>query len=246
MAEARERSPGRLRRALHGAAHVPRGLAFLVRHPALWPSAAVPSLLTAVLLLAGVLLGFLVAGRLDDGAPETALPLWLAALIRTLVQMGVIAAGMVLGLALGLLVAAPLFDRLSRRVERLVRGTEVGTATSFAWEIGQSLRGGVYFLLSAPLVFLLALVPVVGPVLGLLWSAHALALQETDAPLARRGLDFRARRAWHRRLRAESLGFGFAGLVPALLFPCNLVFAPVLVPGLTVAATLFVLEREHA
>jgi uncharacterized protein involved in cysteine biosynthesis len=60
-------------------------------------------------------------------------------------------------------------------------------------------------------------------------------------PLARRGLDFTARRKWHRRWRAETIGFGLAGLV-FLIVPC----AGLLVaPALTVGGTLMVLEFEE-
>ena len=81
---------------------------------------------------------------------------------------------------------------------------------------GRSSRvsaGRSFFLLAAPGVFILSLIPIVGPPLGLLWGAYALALQQTDAALARRGLDFSERRAWHRYWKLESMGFGITGLL---------------------------------
>jgi uncharacterized protein involved in cysteine biosynthesis len=78
-------------------------------------------------------------------------------------------------------------------------------------------------------------------VAGTLWGAHALAFQQTDAPLARRGRDFRARREWHRRYRAESIGFGLAGLV-TLLVP---ILIPFIGPVLTAGGTLLVIEFEE-
>jgi CysZ protein len=90
-------------------------------------------------------------------------------------------------------------------------------------------------------VLLLSLVPLVGPVAGTLWGAHALAFQQTDVPLARRGRDFRARRAWHRRYRAESIGFGLAGLVTVLVPFAILLIGPALAAG----GTLLVIEFEE-
>jgi CysZ protein len=89
-------------------------------------------------------------------------------------------------------------------------------------------------------VLLLSLVPVVGAPLALLWGGHALALQQTDPALTRRGLDFQARRRWHRRFRPESLGFGAAGLALLLVPIANLL----LIPALTVGATRLVMELD--
>src|SRR5438034_435762 len=83
----------------------------------------------------------------------------------------------------------------------LARGLAVQHSRGLGWEMLQSFKGSMYFVLSAPVVLLLSLVPLVGPVVGTLWGAHALAFQQTDVPLARRGRDFSARRAWHRRYR---------------------------------------------
>jgi CysZ protein len=104
----------------------------------------------------------------------------------------------------------------------------------------QSFRGTLFFLAAAPGVLLLGLIPLVGPPLAILWGAFALAFQQTDAALARRGLAFADRRAWHRYWNLESLGFGVTGLV-TLIVP----FANILViPALTVGGTLLVLELE--
>jgi CysZ protein len=108
------------------------------------------------------------------------------------------------------------------------------------WEIAQSLRGALFFMAIAPFIFILGLMPVIGPVLGGLWGAWALTFQQTEPTLTRRGLSFAARREWHRFWRAESYGFGLVGLL-VLLIPL-LQFA--LTSVLTVGATLMVLELE--
>ena len=85
------------------------------------------------------------------------------------------------------------------------------------------------------------LIPLLGPPLGLLWGAHSMAFQQTDMPLARRGMDFGQRRAWHRQYRPESLGFGLVGLVFLIVPLANFFLAP----ALTVGGTLMVLELEE-
>jgi CysZ protein len=121
-----------------------------------------------------------------------------------------------------------------------VTGAAATSRTTLGWELLHAFKSALYFLGAAPLVFLLSLIPFVGPFIGALWGAYALAYQHTDAPLARRGLGFGARRAWHRRWRAESLGFGLAGLITLIVPLANVLLAP----ALTVGATLLVLELK--
>jgi uncharacterized protein involved in cysteine biosynthesis len=142
-----------------------------------------------------------------------------------------VTAGGFLGLGIGLLIAAPVLDRLSREVETLAVGAATDADRGLRWEVAQSLRGAVYFLSRAPGILLVGFVPLVGPALSGLWAAHALAFQNTDSALARRGLDFAARRSWHRLYRPESLGLGLASLL-CLVVPCaGFLLAPALVTG---------------
>jgi CysZ protein len=155
---------------------------------------------------------------------------------------GTLAAGVVLGLAVALLLAAPVLERLSHRTEIVTRGGAPGLSAGMRWEVAQSLRSAAYFMAVAPFVLLLGLIPVVGPPLAALWAAHALAVQQTEAPLVRRGLGFHDRRQWHRRWRAESLGFGLAAFLTLLVPLANLLLAP----ALAVGATLLVVDLEGA
>jgi CysZ protein len=198
---------------------------------------------TALLLGAGLFLGVYVISAVERrfqglivGAPEL-----LGVLTTLMLWIGILSAGLVLGLGVGLLFSAPLLERLSRRVELLARGGAPNESRGLRWELGQALGGALYFLAAAPLVFLLNLVPLVGPLLGLFWGAWALALQQTDSPLTRRGLDFPTRKTWHRTWRPESMGFGLAGLVLLIVPFANLLLAPALSAG----ATLLVLELEQ-
>jgi uncharacterized protein involved in cysteine biosynthesis len=164
-----------------------------------------------------------------------------AQLLTLAVSFGTLAAGALAGLAVALLLAAPVLERLSRRVEAYVRVDVIEPEGGWKWEVLQSFKGALYFLAAAPGVLLLSLIPVVGPPLAMLWGAHALALQQTDVPLARRGMGFNERRAWHRKWRPESLGFGLLGLV--LIIPTC--FGFLLAPALAVGGTLLVLELEE-
>jgi CysZ protein len=230
-----------LSRALSGAWRLPRGVAFLFVNPSLWPLVVLPAIVAGLLLVGGFLFGFwaapVVEGHLVKGGPS---PSWLELLTGILIWMATLSAGGALGFGLALLLVSPILDQLSRRVERIARGAVGDRGIGLAWEIQESLRGAFYFLAAAPGIFFLAFVPLIGPVLAILWAGFALAFQFSDPPLTRRGLGFREKRAWHRRYRPEAMGFGVAGLV-ALLIP----FADLLVaPALAAGATLLVLDME--
>ncbi|HVR71533.1 MAG TPA: EI24 domain-containing protein [Vicinamibacteria bacterium] len=238
------RRPGSsARRAAAGAWHVIAGFAFLLRRPRLWPLAALPAILAVVCILGGLFLALFAIPWLEQSLlPErgkvtagVGIVLYMALLVGTL------AAGVITGLAVAMLLAAPVLERLSRRVEAYVRVDVIEPEGGWKWELLQSFKGALYFLAAAPFVLLLSLIPLVGPPLGILWGAYALALQQTEVPLARRGMGFGTRRAWHRRWRAESLGFGLAGLFTLLVPLANLL----LVPALAVGGTLLVLELEE-
>ncbi len=234
--------PGRVRRAAAGAWHVPAGFGFLLRRPRLWPLAALPVVLAVLLMLAGAVFAiYLVPSVESHFAPTPGhVPEWVELPMSLLLWTATIGGGVFLGLGLALLLAAPLLDLLSRRVEAHARGAVVDASPGLGSEILQSLRGALYFIAAAPGVFLLGLIPMVGPLLSLLWGARAVAFQMTDPALSRRGLSFAAKRRWHREWLWESEGFGLAGMVGLLAPFANLALAPALVAG----GTLLVLGLE--
>jgi CysZ protein len=232
----------RVRRAAAGAWHVIAGFAFLLRRPRLWPLAALPAVVAVVCVVGGATLGWYSFQWVSDRFLPSGGRGGIGTQLLTLaVSFGALAAGALTGLAVALLLAAPVLELLSRRVEAYVRVDVMEPAGGWKWELVQSFKGALYFLAAAPGVLLLSLIPVVGPPLGLLWGAHALALQQTDVPLARRGMAFNERRAWHRKWRPESLGFGLLGLL--LIVPTC--FGFLLAPALAVGGTLLVLELEE-
>lgn len=225
--------PGILRRAAAGAWNVPAGFVFLARRPRLWPLALLPAVLVTALVLCGFLLGLYWGPAIEAVTLRRfgQLPEWLGIGMALAAWAGTIGAGVFAGLGLALLLTAPALDLLSRSVEALVEGRQLDSGGGLRWEVAQSLRGALYFLSRAPGILLVGLVPLVGPALSAIWAAHALAFQNTDAALARRGMDFATRRAWHRRFRAESLSLGLASLI-TLFVPCGgFLLAPALVTG---------------
>lgn len=226
-----------------GAWHVPAGFALLLRRPGLWPLAALPAALAAILLflgfVGGVFLGPEVLARL--GPSPGRVPAWVEVPVSLLLWTVTLGSGVFLGLGVALAFASPILEQLSRQVELRTRGRAAESGRGLRWEAGQALRGSLHFLAAAPLVFLLGLVPVVGPFLSLLWGARAVAFQMTDPALTRRGLSFAEKRRWHRGWRPETLGFGLAGMVGLLVPLANLLLGPALVAG----GTLLVLSLEE-
>jgi uncharacterized protein involved in cysteine biosynthesis len=239
----RRERPGVFRRAAAGAWHVPAGFIYIFKNPSMWPLAILPAALAVVCVMAGFFLGLFAIPQLEKFLVpgEGKIAERLGFLLTLALWVGAVAAGMILGLAVALLLAAPILERISRKVEAQVHGDTSESQRGIWWEMLQAFKGSLYFLLSAPVVLLLSLIPLVGPVAGTIWGAHALAFQQTDVPLARRGRDFRSRRAWHRRYRAESIGFGLAGLV-TLLVPLAILLIG---PALAVGGTLLVIEFEE-
>jgi uncharacterized protein involved in cysteine biosynthesis len=232
--------PGFVRRAAAGAWHVISGVVFLIRHASCWHYVLVPALFSAFFLASGLFAGVFLLNTVESRfLPDSAKPVeWTILSFRIGLWLSALAAATLAGLAVALFVSAPILDRLSRRVERRVRGTVVAKAPSLTWELVRSFRGSLYFLGAAPLVLVVGLIPFLGPPLAALWGSFALAFQQTDPILARRGLALKGRGLWHREWRWESIGFGAGGL---LLLPLLNVFIG---PVLTVGATLLVLEIE--
>jgi uncharacterized protein involved in cysteine biosynthesis len=235
--------PGFLRRMAAGAWHLLSGFWFLLRHPSFWPLAALPTLLAIVCVLSGITLGAFAIPWLETHVlpGRGKLAAGFGILLSLALYLGALLAGAVAGLAVAMLVSAPILERLSRRVEAYVRVHVVEHEGGLRWEMAQAFRGALYFLVAAPIVLLLSLIPLLGPPLAALWGAHSVAFQQTDLPLARRGMAFAQRRAWHRQYRPESLGFGLVGLAFLFVPLANFLVAP----ALAVGGTLMVLELEE-
>ena len=236
--------PGFLRRAAAGAWHVPAGFVFLFKNPSLWGLALLPAVLACGLALLGLGSAWYVLPRMDAAFAPSPEQVGDALSLGASVAVGLLAlaAGLMLGLGLALLLTAPLLDLLSQRTELRARGFKVDEGRGLRFEVAQSLKGAFFFALAVPLAFLIGLVPFAGPPLAFLWGGYALSFQLTDGPLARRGLGFGQKVAYHRQWNAESVGFGLLGLLALLVPVANLLLAP----ALTVGATRLVLELDEA
>ena len=249
-----------------GVTLLPRAGQLLRRHRALWGLAGIPALLTtfcvtaaasAVLANAGPLLDAIAAvlPRFEVTAwyqwlwlgPATA-GVWLATVALFGLAIGLAALA---GLLFATLLASPVLDELSRRVERVVGGHAAGDgeafrASLFARDVLSSLGNEARRL--ALLLGLWAAVGLLALVLpgGVALTPFAFAviavvflpLEYAGFALDRRRVSFARRRSWLAGQRARALGFGAAafavGLVPGLNF--------VMLPVLIVAGTLFVTD----
>ncbi len=143
----------------------------------------------------------------------------------------------------GGILASPLLELLSRRVEEIATGAEApapGFGASFRVALEETKRG-LCFLGVEALILGLGLVPGLQPLAAAAAVAFAvlfLPLNYAGYALDRRELSFAARRAWLRREPAVVAGFGVGAfatfLIPGLNFLC--------LPWLVTAGTLLVLE----
>src|SRR6185295_7723213 len=97
-----------VRRLAAGAWHVPGGFVFLVKRPRLWTLAVLPTLLAGGLVSGGALLGLYAAPAVEIAlTPEQAAPPWFLVMLSVSVWVATLTAGLALGLASALLLAAP-------------------------------------------------------------------------------------------------------------------------------------------
>jgi uncharacterized protein involved in cysteine biosynthesis len=234
--------PGLVLRAAAGAWHVPAGLGLLLQNRSLWSLSILPTAVAAVLLNLGLVAGAFLAPQIETRlAPSQAhLPAVLGLALTLSLWFGVVVATTALGLALALLVTAPLLERLSRKVEAQLGGRGAVRVPSERWSFIFSMRSGLVFVGAATLALGLAIVPLVGPILSAALSAPLLAYQAIDPALTRRDFRFGQKKSWHLRWRGEVVGFGLAALV-ALLVPLVNAFLP---PALAVGATRLVLDLD--
>jgi CysZ protein len=229
-----------------------RGAATVLRSPRLLLLGAVPALVVSVLYVAAlvVLVAWLpdLAGGITpfaDGWSEGA-----RTVARVAAGVAVVAAAgataVVTFVAVTLAVGGPFYERLAEIVDEEIGPIPPSRATSWVGSVVRGARDGLVLvglsLLAAVPLFVLGLVPVVGPVLAPVSAALVggrLLMIELSAPaLQRRGLDFRARRRLLRTRRTLTWGVG----VPTYLLAAIPFVAIVAIPAGSAAATL--LARE--
>lgn len=232
-----------------------RAARLLARHRVLWGPAVAPALIHAVLLVCAIVLvvsyaGSVVAWLWTPPAGTTLTGTLLLALWYSLYGLIVVAA-LAVAYATTLLVsgifASPFNDALSARAEALLEPapTTHESADRLFWrEALDALRSSavilVLYLVVMGLVLLLNVLPVVGSVAATLVgtgvSAFFLALEFTDATLARHG--YRLRDTL-RRLRAHAgltIGFGLSTSLLLWIPLVNVLCVPIAVVGGTALA----------
>lgn len=235
-----------MREFVGGVGLLGRGFAFWGRRPGRMALGLVPAAIVAVVFLGGLIaLGAALPGITDavtpfaDGWPG----LW-ATVIRISVGTALLGAALVLVAvsftALTLVVGEPFYERIWRAVEDDLGGTlteaPYGFWRSVADAAGLVARGIGVAIVAA----LLALIPVVGGVLGTVFgvtfTGWLVADELTSRALTARGIDRAARRALLRRRRARVLGFGVATQL-CFLVPLGAVATmPAAVAGATLLA----------
>ena len=251
----------------HGFRIAWRGIAFLGRHRTLWKWAILPTIINIVVFtLAFALFVFfyqdlygLATGFLPQTPPQTWYAwFWVAPLrflgwgIGLLLLLTALVVLYVLFLLLGTSIAAPFLDVLAQRVEGLVTGrlqaehdTAIGAVRSIGVSILDELKKFGFFLLVQLAFLILALLPVLTPLMAIvatLFTLLFLPLEYAGFAMDHRHLRFAQRRHFIWQHRWLMLGFGAAAFLTLLVPLLNFICLPVLVTS----GTLLVLYTEGA
>lgn len=216
-------------RVTHGLLYPLRGVRMMISTPSLWPYVIVPILVTAGFILGALWVSWSWGGALaQDLLPMPTGTGWVAwagrgmwTVSKAVIHVALFAVLAVLGWFAGGLVASPFYDRLSDRVERIVRGQGVDEAFDARVVLQDVVTGvlhslgslALYLGVSCPLL-LLHLVPALGEPIYVLASGTVtsffLAREVLDYSLSRRRVPFvdKFRLVWSHRAVTGGLGFG--------------------------------------
>jgi CysZ protein len=227
-----------------------RGGGILLRSPRLLLLGALPAVLTALLLVAGMValvfwvddLAALVTPFADDWAEG------LRAAVRVAAGVALFGFALVVGMisfaALTIAIGAPFYEHIAEKVEDDLDGP--GGEVDLPWWqlLWWGIRDGIVLVLRSllftiPLV-IMGFVPVVGqtlvPVLLAFVTAWFLTLELVAVSCYRRGIGFRERRKLLARRRGLAIGLGLpASLLCAIPFAAILVLPIAFVGGVLVA-----------
>jgi len=262
----RDGGQGLVAQLQRGAALVPQAWRLIRGEPSLWGPTVIPVLVTAgcvsvalalVYGSAGDWLAWIQAELPSPRASQWYSWLWVGPMRVGIWLLGYLwvavlgAASVAAALFVSALVASPVLDVLSQRVERVVRGAAAGDegrldARSLVRDAVSALLneakrlaffGGSWLAISLAGVFL-PFGPLLAPAALLAFTVAFLPLEYAGFALDRRRVDFRDRRRWLALQRATTLGFGATAFamtwVPGLNF--------VLLPLLVTSGTLLVLD----
>lgn len=241
---------GRVRTVLRGAAICFEGFRFWRRQPGVMMLGAVPPLIVGTVLLAGWIVLAIFAMRIATGATPFAdawpdpWPTVLRTAIAIALVVGAIMLSVLVFAAITLMVGAPFYGRIWRATEADLGGipddVELSAGAAILKGVDDGLRLLGISILTALMVFLIGLVPVVGTVLGFILGAlvggRAIAIELAGMPCDARGMSLDERRALLRSRRDLTMGFGVAVYL-LFLIPGGAVIGT---PAMTVGATVLV------
>lgn len=231
-----------------------RGFRFLLRHPRLWPLAALPFLLCAALYVLVIWLGWSWIGGWIEGAlveREGWWWRWLGYLLYVVFWLVVLAVSVLAYVPIAAIVASPFNDLLSEKTEKLYQGIELDEPFSIKLLI-RSLRVGLVgeikrsLTLAVLLLFALSLnlIPGIGQVAAMVASTgftiYYLSLEFTSFSMDRRLYTWERKRAFLKRFRARSVGFGAAMFLILMVPLVNAFFIPIS----AVAGTMLFCDTE--
>jgi CysZ protein len=222
-----------------------QGLGILLRQPRLLLLGALPAVLTALLLLGGMValvywiddLAALVTPFADDWAEG-----WRAA-VRVAIGVALVGVALVIAMisfsALTLAIGGPFYELIAEKVEDQLGIPEGGQDLPWWRLLWLGIRDGLLLVLRS-LVFTIPLlvagfVPVVGqtvvPVLLALVTAWFLALELVAVPFYRQGMDLGQRRRLMARRRGLALGLGLPASLLCLIPLAAIIVMPVAFAG---------------
>lgn len=217
----------------------------LLRRPRLLLLGAVPAVLTALLLLGGMValvywaddLAEWITPFADDWAEG------LRTAVRVAAGVALVGAALVVGVisfsALTLAVGGPFYESIAEKIEDDLDGPPVESELSGGRLLWLGIRDGLLLVLrsllfTVPLV-VAGFIPVVGqtvvPVLLALVTGWFLALELVAVPFYRRGMDLRQRRAALAKRRGLALGLGLPASLLCAIPLVGIVVMPVAFAG---------------
>jgi CysZ protein len=228
-----------------GVRYFGQGFGMLVRRPRLLFIGMLPAVLTATILLGGMIA--LIANI--DHLAALATPFaehWSRGerlVTRLAAGLALVSAAVLLGLvgftAVTLVVGGPFYENIAERIEDDL-GVTMGHLDPSWWkQFLSGLRDGIVLLLRSLVftipLFLAGFLPVVGqivvPVLVALTTAWFMALEVVAVPFYQRGIGLRDRTAMLRRRRTLALGLGLPAALLSMIPLLAIVVMPVAFAG---------------
>lgn len=232
-----------------------RGMGIVLRNRRLALLGMVPPLLVSAVMVTGIgLLGFFglapLTGFATGWVPDP-LRLWVRIFLGAVIMVLAIVVAVVLFVSITLAVGSPIYEKVSIAVEREVREVTPAPAEPVLAGVIRSGRQSVVIVLlsalTALVLFLLGLIPVVGALLSLVLGAvvggYFLVLEMISGPFDRWGLRTLGDKiAAVNANRVRAGGFG----IPVFLLFSIPIISVLLFPAATAGATLLAHDLDPA